>query len=163
MTTTSKQAEFETTCQQFVAAIHKYFNHLEPLTKQKLVKPETGIPYVKDRETIVLKEYTGMIGISGNRRGFVYISGDASLYKDLIKIFVRRDDVTNDHLLDMAGEVCNVVSGNVRESFGNDFMITVPLVFQGKPDNIKFPEDVPVFVIPVSWNGHEADVVIGLE
>lgn len=160
---TSKQEEFETTCQLFVAAIHKYFNHLQPLTEQKLVKPVTGIPYIKDKDTVVLKEFTGMIGISGNRKGFVYISGDKMLYKNLIKIFVRRDDPTDDHLLDMAGEVCNVVSGNVRETFGNNFMITTPLVFQGKPENIKFPGEVPVFVVPVSWNGHEADVVIGLE
>ncbi len=162
MKTVNKE-EFEATCQLFISAVHKYFSHLQKITQETIPPSETGVPYVKDKETVALKDCTGMIGISGNRKGFVYISGDKDMYKDLIKIFVRRDDPTNDHILDMAGELSNVVSGNVRESYGNDFMISVPLVFEGKASNVKFPDDVPVFVIPISWKNHEAFLVIGLE
>ena len=162
MKTVNKE-EFEATCQLFIAAIHKYFSHLSQIDPQENTPSETGVPYVKDKDSIVLKDCTGMIGISGNRKGFVYISGEKALYKELIKIFVRRDDPSDDHILDMAGEVSNVVSGNVRESYGNDFMISVPMVFEGKPGHLKFPDNVPVFVIPISWKRHEAYVVIGLE
>lgn len=162
MKTVNKE-EFESTCQLFIAAVHKYFDHLGKVSKQPVEKSETGVPYVKDKDSIALKDFTGMIGISGNRKGFVYISGEQSLYKDLIKIFLLNDNPSTDQIADMAGEVSNVISGNVRESYGNDFMISVPIVFTGKPGHIKFPEDVPVFVIPISWKQHEAFVVIGLE
>lgn len=159
----SKQKDFEVTCQQFIDAIHKYFDRVFELSNGKMGNSETGVPYVKDKDTIQLKEFTGMIGISGNRKGFVYISGDAKLFSDLLKAIVKKDNPTEAHLLDMAGEISNVVSGNVRQTFGHDFMITVPLVFKGKPESIRFPENVPVFVIPFTWNNNEADLVIGLE
>lgn len=162
MKTVNKE-EFEATCQLFIAAVHRYFEHLSLVTKKPVEKSETGVPYVKDKDSVVLKDFTGMIGISGNRKGFVYISGDQNLYQDLISIFLLNDQPNKDQIADMAGEVSNVISGNVRESYGNDFMISVPIVFQGKPENIKFPDDVPVFVIPISWKSHEAFVVIGLE
>ena len=162
MKTVNKE-EFESTCQLFISAVHKYFKHLSLIDKNEITPSETGVPYVKDKDSVVLKDCTGMIGISGNRKGFVYISGDKDMYKELIKIFTRRDDASNDHILDMAGELSNVVSGNVKETYGNDFMISVPLVFEGKPNHIKFPNDVPVFVIPISWKSHEAFLVIGLE
>lgn len=162
MKTVNKE-EFESTCQLFIAAVHKYFEHLSLVNKEIVEPSETGVPYVKDRETIALKDYTGMIGISGNRKGFVYISGDETLYKDLVSIFLLNSNPNNDQISDMAGEVSNVIAGNVRESYGNDFMISVPVVFKGQPEDIKFPDDVPVFVIPISWKQHEAYVVIGLE
>lgn len=155
--------EFEATSSLFIEAIHKYFNHLTLVTKTEMPESETGVPFVKEREELMLKEYTGMIGISGNRKGFVYFSGNLPLYADLIRIFLKREEYTNDQVLDMAGEVSNVIAGNVRETYGNDFMITVPIVFQGKPDHLKFPDDVPIFVIPIKWKDHEALVVIGLE
>ena len=162
MTTINKE-EFDTTCQLFIDAIHNYFNHLKEVKKTDVPSSETGIPFIKDKDGIVLKTYTGMIGISGNRKGFVYFSGDEPLYKDLLKVFLKRDEFTNDQVLDMAGEVSNVIAGNVRETYGNDFMISVPIVFQGKPDHLKFPDGVPIFIIPIKWNKHEAFVVIGLE
>lgn len=155
--------EFESTSQLFIAAVKKYFNHLSEVTPENIPPTETGVPFIKERNNIALKEFTGMIGISGNRKGFVYFSGDKALYQDLIKIFVRRDDASDDQILDMAGEVSNVVAGNVKETFGNDFMISVPLVFKGKPQDMKFANDIPAFVIPISWRGHEACIVIGLE
>ena len=115
--------EFEATCQLFISATHKYFSHLTKVTTEHVPESETGIPYVKDPDAVVLKDFTGMIGISGNRKGFVYISGDKALYNDLVRIFLRRDEPSNAQILDMAGEVSNVVSGNVRETYGNDFMI----------------------------------------
>ena len=163
MTTINKD-DFEATCQLFIDAIHNYFDHLKHVTKDdKLAPSETGVPFVKDKNDLMLKSFTGMIGISGNRKGFVYFSGDEPLYKDLLKIFLKRDDLTTDHVMDMAGEVSNVIAGNVRETYGNDFMISVPIVFQGRPDHLKLPDDVPIFVIPIKWKVHQAYVVIGLE
>lgn len=149
--------EFEATCSLFINSVENYFTHLTDINS------ELNVPYIKDTDGLVLKDVTGMIGISGSRRGFVYISGDRSMFIDLINIFVGIEDPEDDDILDMAGEISNVVAGNVRANLGANFMISVPTVFRGVPDELKFSKDVSIYVIPIKWNGHEAFVVIGLE
>lgn len=153
----TKQSKFETTCQLFIDSVNNYFEHL---TK---TPAEAGVPYLKEQNNLMLKEFTGMIGISGSRKGFVYISGNQQMYADLIELFVGLGEPSVEDVLDMAGEISNVVAGNVRETYGSDFMISVPIVFEGRPKQLKFPSSIPVFVIPVTWKSHEAFVVIGLE
>ena len=149
--------EFETTCNLFIQALENYFRHLTDITS------EVGVPYIKDSETLILKHFTGLIGISGSRKGFVYLSADEKMYADLINIFVGIDDPSHEDILDMAGEISNVIAGSVRASYGNNFNISVPVVFKGAPDKLKLPIDVAVFVIPIRWKGHEAFLVVGLE
>lgn len=153
----TSKTEFDATCSLFINSVNNYFKHLTEIDS------EMNVPYLKDSEGLMLKDYTGMIGISGNRKGFVYISANREMYEDLIKIFIGIDDPSDADILDMAGEISNVVAGNVRANLGATFMISVPVVFQGKPSQLKIPEDVSIYVIPIVWNSHEAFVVIGLQ
>lgn len=102
MNTVSKQ-DFENTCKLFIAAIHKYFNHLSKVSPTAIAPSETGVPYVKEPGDLVLKEFTGMIGISGNRKGIVYFSGQREIFEDLLKVFTKLDEITDERVLDMAG------------------------------------------------------------
>lgn len=149
--------EFEATCSLFINSVENYFKHLTDINS------ELHVPYIKDSEGLVLKEVTGMIGISGSRKGFVYISANRDMFIDLINIFVGIEEPEDEDILDMAGEISNVVAGNVRANLGANFMISVPTVFQGVPEGLKFSKDISIYVIPIKWNGHEAFVVIGLE
>lgn len=149
--------EFEATCAVFIDSIAIYFSHS---TK---VPAKTGVPFVKDQVNVPLHEYTGMIGISGSRKGFIYISGNEGLFRELISKVVGFDEPTPDDILDMAGEVSNVVAGNLRETYGSNFMISVPTVFQGKPKKLKFPANVKAYIIPINWKGHDASIVVGIE
>ena len=45
-------------------------NYFEEVTNEKA---SSGIPYIKDDEPVVL-EYTGIIGISGKRKGSIYVT-----------------------------------------------------------------------------------------
>ncbi|MEP4095249.1 chemotaxis protein CheX [Reichenbachiella sp.] len=153
----NKKEEFENTCQVFIDSVNNYFEHLTD------IKSKTGVPYLKDSEDMILKDFTGMIGISGSKTGFVYISGDKKMYDLLVNIFLDIEKPSNEDILDMAGELSNVVAGNVREKYGNNFMISVPIVFQGSPEKIKFPKDVPAYVIPIEWCNYKASVVIGIK
>ena len=45
-------------------------NYFEEVTSEQAV---TGIPYLKGKEPVVL-DYSGIIGISGKRKGCVYIT-----------------------------------------------------------------------------------------
>jgi chemotaxis protein CheX len=149
--------EFEATCSLFINSVENYFKHLTD------IHSELNVPYIKDTDGLMLKDVTGMIGISGSRKGFVYISANKEMFIDLINIFVGIDEPDIDDILDMAGEISNVVAGNVRANLGANFMISVPTVFEGVPEELKFSKDVSIYVIPIKWNGHEAFVVIGLE
>lgn len=153
---TSKE-EFEETCNLFINSVSNYFKHLTE------VDSEINIPYIKESKGLVLKDFTGMIGISGSRKGFVYISADRKMFEDLINIFIGIDEPSEEDILDMAGEISNVVAGNVRANLGTSFMISVPIVFEGMPEQLKLPTDVSIYVIPIHWKKHEAYVVIGLQ
>ena len=147
--------EKELICQVFIDSVNNYF---EETTSERSA---TGLPYIKD-DTMVLEDFTGMIGISGNRKGFVYISGSRQLFSDIVKCILNTDSPTDAQVMDMAGEVANTVSGNARKAFGSDFMISVPAIIEGKPINFKLP-DVPVYVIPIKWREHKSFVVIGIQ
>ncbi len=157
MATRTTKEDFENTCAVFIDSVNHYFTHLTNNPS------DTGVPYLKDQSELLLKDFTGMIGISGSRKGFIYISGNEGLYKDLIKRFIGLEDPTKEDMLDMAGELSNVVAGNLRETYGSDFMISVPIVFEGSPKKLKFPNEVSPYVIPITWNAHEANVVVGIE
>ncbi|WP_258104644.1 chemotaxis protein CheX [Marinoscillum sp. MHG1-6] len=152
-----QQLAFEKTVNVFINSLSNYFLKL---TKKPI---KTYAPFVKEPEDLIMKECTGMIGISGNKKGLIYISGDMGMFEDLIKQYVGLNSPTANDMLDMAGEVSNVVAGNVRETYGHEFMISIPVVFKGTPDRLKFPDDVPIYVIPMSWNGHEAFMVVGIK
>lgn len=147
----------ELICQVFIDSVNNYFTEI---TSEK---SETGLPYLKRDKEYILEDYTGMIGISGSRKGFVYVTGVKKIFSELVKIILRIEKPSEEQITDMAGEVANTVSGNVRKAFGSDFMISVPAIIQGRPKNLKFPSNIPVFVIPIKWREYKANIVIGLE
>lgn len=153
----SRKEEFEATCNLFINSVSNYFKHLTEIDSNMKV------PYLKESEGLVLKDFTGMIGISGSRKGFVYISANREMFADLINMFIGIEDPSEEDILDMAGEISNVVAGNVRANLGANFMISVPTVFEGMPDELNIPENVSMYVIPINWNDHEAFVVLGLD
>lgn len=153
----AKKEEFEDTCKLFINSVRNYFRVLTDIDS------EINVPFLKESEQLDLKEFTGMIGVSGNRKGYVYFSANKGLYEDLINIFIGIDDPVVEDILDMAGEISNVIAGNIRANLGTNFMISVPLVFEGKPEDLKFPRDSRVYVIPLTWKAHDACVVVGIE
>ncbi|MEM0940702.1 MAG: chemotaxis protein CheX [Bacteroidota bacterium] len=152
----SRREDFEATCNLFINSVNNYFKHLTEIDSN------TKVPYLKESTGLILKDYTGMIAISGGRKGFVYISANKEMFADLINLFIGIENPSTEDILDMAGEISNVVAGNVRANLGANFMISVPTVFEGMPKELEIPEDVSVYVIPINWNGHEAYLVIGL-
>ncbi|MEO9871835.1 chemotaxis protein CheX [Ekhidna sp.] len=153
----SRKEEFEATCNLFINSVSNYFKHLTEIDS------DMKVPYLKESDGLVLKDFTGMIGISGSRQGFVYISANREMFADLINMFIGIEDPSEEDILDMAGEISNVVAGNVRANLGANFMISVPTVFEGMPTELQIPENVTMYVIPIKWNNHEAFVVLGLD
>lgn len=139
--------------------IDSLVNYFEEVTNEK---PITGIPYLKDDDPVV-QEYAGIIGISGKRKGSVYITATGEMLKALAKIIIDIDEVSSEDIKDLIGEIANTIAGNVRQAYGSEFMISVPVVIEGKAKDIKLPDDIQTFVIPITWKEHNSFLVVCLE
>jgi chemotaxis protein CheX len=140
----------------FVDSTLKFFNEIT----QKNAR--CGIPFVKNNEPIVL-EYTGIIGISGKRKGSIYYTADNDQLSELARIMLEADDVNTEDIKDLVGEIANTISGNLRESFGSEFMISVPVIVEGRARDIKLPDRIDSYVIPISWEDKKSFLVVCLE
>ena len=134
-------------------------NYFEEVTNEKAA---SGIPYIKDDEPVVL-EYTGIIGISGKRKGSIYVTASEEMLKAITKVILGLEDVGKEDIKDLIGEIANTISGNVRQAYGSDFMISVPVVVEGKAKDIKLPDNIQSFVIPITWQDHKTFLVVCLE
>lgn len=146
----------ETELKYFLSTILRYF---EQVTGEAAVM---GLPYVKKEEAVVM-DYTGLIGISGPRRGGIYFTAGRGLLEALTRAILGLEGADDETLLDMVGEVTNTIAGNVREHFGQDFMISVPMLIRGKPLDILMKLKPPLFILPLFWRKERAYLVVGLE
>ena len=134
-------------------------NYFEEVTNEKAT---AGIPYIKDDEPVVL-EYTGIIGISGKRKGSIYVTTSEKMLSTIAKVILGIDQISKDDIKDLVGEIANTISGNVRQAYGSDFMISVPVVVEGKAKDIKLPDNIQSFVIPITWKDFKSFLVVCLE
>ena len=134
-------------------------NYFEEVTSESAV---TGIPYLKGKEPVVL-DYSGIIGISGKRKGCVYITTTRDMLEELANIILGNQEAAVETVKDLTGEIANTISGNVREAYGSSFMISVPVVVEGRAKDIRLPEHVQAFVIPITWKDFKSFLVVCLE
>lgn len=140
----------------FIDILINYFSH------SFNEEPDVGIPYIKTDEEQIILEYSGIIGISGEKKGCVYVTTPKDLLADMLKE-IGETEFTSEILTDMVGEIANTISGNARKIFGSNFMISVPVSISGKPESIKMPENTSTFVVPITWRNHKFYLVLCLE
>ncbi|MGB5231554.1 MAG: chemotaxis protein CheX [Desulfoprunum sp.] len=119
-------------------------------------------PYLISADEISVNDYTGIIGISGERKGFVLVTAPTVMLRYLV-LSLGEKAVTPDLVHDVIGEVANTISGNARRSFGPGFMISVPLIVQGQPERIGAAKDTNGYVIPSRWNTFPFQLVVSLQ
>lgn len=146
----------ENTIQVFIDGVVRYFEH----TSDKDVT--VGTPYLIENNQPAAHDYTGIISITGPWRGCVYFTAPAILVKHLL-MSIGEPDTTEENILDLVGEVANTISGNARREFGSDFVISVPIVIEGKPSGIHLPSNLRSYVIPITWKSYKAAVVVCLQ
>lgn len=121
-----------------------------------------GTPFLIKNINDYLMDFTGIIGISGNQKGSVFFTAPKSLLVYLLHdlgVFNTQDP----KLMDLVGEVSNTISGNARREFGDQFLLSVPLVLKGKSDDIAVSKTVEIYVIPFVWRHTNANLIINLE
>jgi len=139
----------------FIDSATNYF------TKMSTMVATIGTPYLKESHLAINHQYTGIIGITGKKKGCVYFSAPEELLLKMLHSIGELSE-SQEVLSDLVGEIANTIAGNARSYFGSEFMITVPFVVNDAK-NVKEPPTVRCYVIPVNWNGHEASVIISLE
>ena len=117
--------------QVFIACVQRYF---ESLKRDVTVVIEP--PFIKDEEKPFL-EYTGIIGISGKAHGAVCFTANGVMLESILS-FLKETPIDRDLICDLVGEIANTLSGNAREEFSRDFLISVPIVSTGKNIGFKF-------------------------
>lgn len=105
------------------------------------------------------QEITGIVGVSGSKKGCVYFTADKKTIAEVLRN-IGEDDVDDDILKDMAGEITNTIAGNAGAHFGKEFQISVPVVVSGRPDSIYLPKYSSAFVIPAQWKDQKFSLVV---
>lgn len=120
-----------------------------------------GSPYLVTDGKPGAYEYTGIIKISGARKGVVYFTAPRGMLTVLL-MRMHETDTSDENIMDLVGEVANTISGNARRDFGKNFVISVPVVIAHDVDKVTAPH-VRSYVIPINWRTHSAKLVVCLE
>jgi chemotaxis protein CheX len=126
----------------FITSFRRYFESIKTDLKV-VIEP----PYIKDQEMPFL-EYTGIIKIGQMLGNILDRLNEAPVNQVLI--------------CDLVGEIANTVSGNAREKFGPEFLISVPIVSTDNGGSIPFPADCRNYVIPIIWQSERAYLFVCL-
>jgi chemotaxis protein CheX len=92
----------------------------------------------------------------------VYFSAPRRLVREML-LQMHEPDTCEQNLLDAVGEVANTISGNARRHFGSGLDISVPLTIKGTTGQIKAAVRARPFAILLTWQKHEAVVVVDVE
>jgi len=159
-TTNSAETIDEDVLKAFVWSVYNFFSIC---TKEA---PEVGTPFLFDK--IKHSDFTGTIGVSGDHRGAIYLSIGEDLLEVLLqkkysKSFSEGSDMKENEIdkADFAGEITNIISGNVRNYLGENFLISVPVVLS-EPGTLI---DLPIkggcgIVFPITWGGNTCHLIL---
>jgi len=120
-----------------------------------------GSPYLVTDGKPGAYEYTGIIGVSGARKGIVYFSAPKGMLTVLL-MRMKETDTSDENIKDLVGEVANTISGNARRDFGRHFIISTPTIVTQDLEKLTAPYSRS-YVIPINWRTHSAKLVVCLE
>lgn len=139
--------------------INGVINYFQTSSKYEI---KVGAPFLAENRSPQHFDYAGIIGISGPYKGTVYFTAPKIFLTHLL-LSLGEKDTSDENVRDLVGEVANTVSGNARAEFGQDFMISVPVIIEGAPSKIHLPENLRSYVIPIYWKSYNAAVVVCIE
>ena len=121
-----------------------------------------GSPYLCIDKAAVVQDYTGVIGISGNREGKVYFTAPRGMLSVML-MCMNETDTGEQNVRDLVGEVANTISGNARRDFGRNFIISTPTICDRANAATAAATTGRSFVIPINWRSYAANVVVCLQ
>ena len=124
------------------------------------VNPIPGRPFLKEQGATAKGDVTGYIGLAGtSARGSMAISFDEeTLLFITTRIFGERPTELNREVLDVVGEITNIVTGGGKQAlskYGYKFEMAIPSVIQGKNHAIYHSTPGPIIVVPFTFEEEE--------
>jgi len=144
----------EATLSVFVKAIMFYFERIAA------IPAEIGTPYLLEGDAELL-DVTAVIGVTGDLQGCIFFTAPIPMLDELL-FYVGEYQPTDELRCDIGGEVSNTFAGNARKQLGSGFMISVPVVFLGKPEMLAWPKNTSRFVIPIVWQAKRSLLIVCL-
>jgi chemotaxis protein CheX len=120
-----------------------------------------GVPYLVTAGVPPVHDYTGIISVSGKRKGAVCFTAPRSMLMVLL-MRMQESDTSDENMRDLVGEVANTISGNARRDFGRDFAISPPSVVAAAAGPLSLPRDMRPVIIPLHWRSHSARLIVCL-
>ena len=145
----------ETGLEVFVDGLTNYFE------KTTSSEAKVGTPFLIQDINNYLSDYTGIISISGNHKGSIFFTAPEVM---IVKLIAEIGVLTtqDEKLMDLVGEISNTISGNARSTFGNQFMLSTPVLLKGKGERLRVSDVADIYVIPVLWKSMSAQLIINL-
>lgn len=106
-------------------------------------------------------DFTGLIRMSGQQDGYVYLSMSEPLLRQLLG---RIGEPQQDSAMcrDFVGEIASTIASNARERFGNKVGISTPIAMScDEATSLKWPPSH--LSLPFTVLGRESQLVIALE
>ncbi len=118
-----------------------------------------------------LYDYTGLISISGEFTGGLYLACKIeflnSIYKKLTNEDLAPGTFTKRIFSDLIGELVNTMAGYFQKKYGDQFLISVPYIIMGKAEiNIvkkKLNVNLGSCVVPFSYDNIKSIFVVNLD
>lgn len=108
-------------------------------------------------------DFNGMIDVRGGYVGSICFSAPRSLLSHVLLKMGERD-FSEEHHLDIVGEIANIFSGRARRHFGEQLHISTPRTFSGRAaESGDCAARSTPYAIPLCWHGYEASLVVHLD
>ncbi len=146
----------------FIDGLTRYFTHLDIEVGGVPGALEIDAPYLLKSSQTMGQEYTGMISVSGENTGTIFITAGSALLKRILLSYGEQE-LNNENLKrDLIGEVANTLAGNARKYLGAGFHISTPKVLQGPLQAKRLQLDSRCFVLPFRWRSSKAELIVSL-
>ena len=122
----------------------------------------------KKHDTTSKGDVSGLIGMVGPQvKGSFSVSFERALAIDIMKKMLGEDhDDINPDIIDMVGEITNMVTGGAKLELGNkgfEFDMATPLVVSGPDHTVTHKVDGPTLVMPFTSDAGKAFIEICFE
>lgn len=141
----------------FAESVGAYF---EVTTKEKAVVRSAYL--LEKREPFPLSDFTGSITLMGRYKGVVCFTSPRGLLSHVLLKSGEQDFSDTAHC-DLIGEIANQFAGRARGHFGEKMEISPPTLFMGQAHVIPRHADNYPFVLPLSWHGYEASLIVHMD
>jgi chemotaxis protein CheX len=145
----------------FIDALTRYFDHLDVSITGERGSLEIAAPYLLQSNHSMGLDYSGVISVTGDNNGYVFITAKSSLLK---YILLSHGEIEFSHTLkeDLVGEVANTIAGNARRKLGAGFHISTPRVLTGALDPSGYTLSSRCYVLPFRWKSNRAELIVSI-